>query len=82
MRDFHADCMTPVCHGQVDGELRQKGSTGDMLFDIPHLINYISGIMTLDEGDLIVTGERQSACLLHIIFHTGFPFSFAELVVQ
>eukprot|EP00243_Klebsormidium_subtile_P008835 TRINITY_DN4280_c0_g1_i1.p1 TRINITY_DN4280_c0_g1~~TRINITY_DN4280_c0_g1_i1.p1 ORF type:complete len:227 (-),score=50.31 TRINITY_DN4280_c0_g1_i1:66-746(-) len=41
---------------KVDGELRQKGSTGDMLFDIPHLIAYISSIMTLEEGDLIVTG--------------------------
>jgi 2-keto-4-pentenoate hydratase/2-oxohepta-3-ene-1,7-dioic acid hydratase in catechol pathway len=66
---------------QVDGELKQRGSTGDMLFDIPHLINYISGIMTLDEGDLIVTGERQSACLLQStlskaqLFHLiPFPF--------
>lgn len=27
-----------------------------MIFDIPHLISHVSGIMTLEEGDLILTG--------------------------
>lgn len=41
---------------QVDGETRQKGSTKDMIFKIPYLISHISSIMTLVEGDVILTG--------------------------
>lgn len=41
---------------KVDGEIRQKGSTKDMIFKIPFLISHISSIMTLFEGDVILTG--------------------------
>ncbi|CAN0855706.1 Probable acylpyruvase FAHD1, mitochondrial [Linum grandiflorum] len=41
---------------KVDGEVRQQGSTKDMMFKIPFLISYISSIMTLLEGDVILTG--------------------------
>lgn len=41
---------------QVDGEVQQKGSTKDMIFKIPYLISHISSIMTLLEGDVILTG--------------------------
>jgi acylpyruvate hydrolase len=41
---------------EVDGKLRQKGNTKDMIFSIPVLISYISSIMTLNEGDVILTG--------------------------
>ena len=41
---------------KVDEELRQDGNTNDMIFTIPHLISYISHVMTLEEGDLILTG--------------------------
>lgn len=44
---------------QVDGETRQKGSTKDMIFKIPYLISHISSIMTLLEGDVILTGIRN-----------------------
>ncbi|XP_039023394.1 probable acylpyruvase FAHD1, mitochondrial isoform X2 [Hibiscus syriacus] len=44
---------------KVDGEIRQKGSTKDMIFKIPYLISYISSIMTLFEGDIILTGTPQ-----------------------
>lgn len=44
---------------KVDGEYRQKGSTGDMMFKIPFLISHISSIMTLLEGDVILTGTPQ-----------------------
>ncbi|WRX22583.1 Fumarylacetoacetase-like [Theobroma cacao] len=44
---------------QVDGETRQKGSTKDMIFKIPYLISHISSIMTLCEGDVILTGTPQ-----------------------
>ncbi|KAK7374737.1 hypothetical protein VNO80_08174 [Phaseolus coccineus] len=40
---------------KVDEEIRQKGSTKDMIFKIPFLISYISSVMTLFEGDVILT---------------------------
>jgi 2-keto-4-pentenoate hydratase/2-oxohepta-3-ene-1,7-dioic acid hydratase in catechol pathway len=41
---------------KVNGELRQLGSTRDMVFQIPQLIAYVSSIMTLERGDLLLTG--------------------------
>jgi 2-keto-4-pentenoate hydratase/2-oxohepta-3-ene-1,7-dioic acid hydratase in catechol pathway len=43
-----------TCH--VDGELRQQGSTRDLIFDIPTLVEYITAFMTLTAGDVIMTG--------------------------
>jgi 2-keto-4-pentenoate hydratase/2-oxohepta-3-ene-1,7-dioic acid hydratase in catechol pathway len=40
----------------VNGELRQNGTTGTMIFGPSHLIHYISQFMTLEPGDLISTG--------------------------
>ncbi|XP_062108719.1 probable acylpyruvase FAHD1, mitochondrial [Humulus lupulus] len=44
---------------KVDGEVRQKGSTKDMIFKIPFLISHISSFMTLFEGDVILTGTPE-----------------------
>jgi 2-keto-4-pentenoate hydratase/2-oxohepta-3-ene-1,7-dioic acid hydratase in catechol pathway len=41
---------------RVNGEKRQHGKAADMAFSIPFLVSYISGIMTLEPGDLIATG--------------------------
>jgi len=41
---------------RVNGEVKQNGNTADMAFPVPFLIRYISGIMTLNPGDLIATG--------------------------
>ncbi|KAL0548406.1 hypothetical protein IC582_012856 [Cucumis melo] len=41
---------------KVDDEFRQRGSTKDMIFKIPYLISHISSLMTLLEGDVILTG--------------------------
>lgn len=40
----------------VNGELRQKSHTNQLIFDIPTLISYISQIIPLEVGDLISTG--------------------------
>src|SRR4051794_12159464 len=40
----------------VDGELRQRGRTSQLLFDVPTLISYISDVMTLLPGDVVLTG--------------------------
>ena len=41
---------------KVNGELRQNGWTGDMMYPVRHLISYISRFMTLLPGDVIATG--------------------------
>lgn len=40
----------------VNGELRQDSRTSAMIFDIPTLIEFMSGVMTLLPGDVILTG--------------------------
>ena len=40
----------------VNGERRQSARTSDMIFDVPTLVSYVSGIMTLLPGDVILTG--------------------------
>jgi 2-keto-4-pentenoate hydratase/2-oxohepta-3-ene-1,7-dioic acid hydratase in catechol pathway len=41
---------------KVNGLVRQQGSTSDMIFDVPFLVSYISRVMTLHPGDVILTG--------------------------
>lgn len=43
----------------VNGHVTQEGSTCDMIFDIPALIAYLSEFITLDAGDLILTGTPE-----------------------
>jgi 2-keto-4-pentenoate hydratase/2-oxohepta-3-ene-1,7-dioic acid hydratase in catechol pathway len=40
----------------VDGELRQDGTTDDMVFGVAELVEFITGVMTLLPGDVILTG--------------------------
>ncbi len=42
--------------GRVNGVERQRGRASEMVFSIPVLLAYISGVMTLMAGDLIATG--------------------------
>ncbi|XP_076057894.1 oxaloacetate tautomerase FAHD1, mitochondrial-like isoform X2 [Oratosquilla oratoria] len=41
---------------KVNDELRQDGTTADMVFNIPYLISHISKYFTLWPGDLVLTG--------------------------
>jgi 2-keto-4-pentenoate hydratase/2-oxohepta-3-ene-1,7-dioic acid hydratase in catechol pathway len=43
----------------VNGAVRQDGRASDMVFDIPALVAYISGVMTLEPGDLVLTGTPE-----------------------
>ncbi|MFP6743332.1 MAG: fumarylacetoacetate hydrolase family protein [Alphaproteobacteria bacterium] len=43
-------------HLEVNGESMQDGSTSQMIFNVAHLISYISFFMTLSAGDVIITG--------------------------
>lgn len=41
---------------RVNGEERQRGSTAEQLFPIPDLLAYISRFITLEPGDVVLTG--------------------------
>ena len=51
--------------GRVNGEVRQRAPAADMHFNIPFLVSFISGIMTLEPGDLIATGTPAGVGPLH-----------------
>ena len=42
--------------GRLNGVVKQRGSTSDLLFSVPKLVSYLSGFMTLVPGDIIMTG--------------------------
>jgi len=43
----------------LNGDLKQDGSTRDLIFDIPTLVAYITSAMTLLPGDVILTGTPE-----------------------
>lgn len=43
----------------VDGKDRQRGRTSDMIFPVAQLIRAVSEVMTLGEGDIILTGTPE-----------------------
>jgi 2-keto-4-pentenoate hydratase/2-oxohepta-3-ene-1,7-dioic acid hydratase in catechol pathway len=47
----------------VNGDPRQKGSTGTMVFGVAHLVWYCSQFMVLEAGDVIVTGTPPGVAL-------------------
>jgi 2-keto-4-pentenoate hydratase/2-oxohepta-3-ene-1,7-dioic acid hydratase in catechol pathway len=46
--------LSVIC--RVNGEIRQTGSTSDMVFGVGELVSFVSSIMTLLPGDVILTG--------------------------
>ncbi len=49
----------------VSGEVMQNESTADMIFDVPTLISYTSSLVTLQPGDLILTGSPAGNGMHH-----------------
>ncbi|MEM8706931.1 MAG: fumarylacetoacetate hydrolase family protein [Actinomycetota bacterium] len=54
--DLVADPADLAITCDVNGERRQTGNTGQLIFDVPTLIAYISSVLTLEVGDLVFTG--------------------------
>lgn len=50
----------------VNGEVKQQGSTANMVNDIPALIEYLSGFMTLRAGDVILTGTPEGVVNVNV----------------
>jgi 2-keto-4-pentenoate hydratase/2-oxohepta-3-ene-1,7-dioic acid hydratase in catechol pathway len=55
--DPPADLASLTVVTRVNGAERQRGSAADMVFSIPDVLAYISNIMTLEPGDLVLTGS-------------------------
>jgi 2-keto-4-pentenoate hydratase/2-oxohepta-3-ene-1,7-dioic acid hydratase in catechol pathway len=49
----------------VNGELRQHANTGQMVFSPSFLISYITQVMTLEPGDVIMTGTPSGVSPIH-----------------
>jgi 2-keto-4-pentenoate hydratase/2-oxohepta-3-ene-1,7-dioic acid hydratase in catechol pathway len=45
--------------GRVNGEVRQRSNTSDLVYSIPKLVSYISQAFTLFPGDVIMTGTPE-----------------------
>jgi len=54
--EVELDVTDVLITNRVNDEIRQMASTREMVFNIPQLVVYISSIMTLNPGDLILTG--------------------------
>jgi 2-keto-4-pentenoate hydratase/2-oxohepta-3-ene-1,7-dioic acid hydratase in catechol pathway len=53
----------------IDGKTVQQGYTGDMIFSVAAIIEYVSSFCTLKTGDLIFTGTPVGVGPVHIGEH-------------
>jgi len=49
----------------LNGEVVQSARTSDMIFDVPTLVSFISHVMTLLPGDIVLTGTPSGIGELH-----------------
>ncbi|MFS0894350.1 fumarylacetoacetate hydrolase family protein [Microbacterium sp. 179-I 3D3 NHS] len=61
----------------VNGEPRQDSNTSDMIFTVEHIVHHLSQYVTLEPGDLILTGTPQGVAL-----SGNFPYLSAGDVVE
>ncbi|WP_314096336.1 fumarylacetoacetate hydrolase family protein [Microbacterium foliorum] len=61
----------------VNGEPRQDSNTNDMIFDVRMIVHHLSQYVTLEPGDLILTGTPQG-----VAFGGRFPYLKAGDVVE
>jgi acylpyruvate hydrolase len=50
---------------KINGEIKQNGNTNQMIYTVERIISFISQIMTLDPGDLILTGTPEGVGEIH-----------------
>ena len=51
---------------RVNGEVRQQSNTSQMIFSVAHLVSFISQVMTLNPGDVILTGTPSGVGPLEV----------------
>jgi 2-keto-4-pentenoate hydratase/2-oxohepta-3-ene-1,7-dioic acid hydratase in catechol pathway len=55
-RDELKDSANVKLRSFVNGDLMQDGSTADWVFPLPRLLSFLSGVMSLEPGDVVSTG--------------------------
>lgn len=50
------DCNNLKIQSRLNGKVMQNSNTGNLIFKVDYLISYLSGIMTLYPGDVVITG--------------------------
>lgn len=61
--DEITDCQNLSLRCYLNGELRQDSNTADMIFSVAEIIAFISRHMTLEPGDLILTGTPEGVIM-------------------
>ncbi len=62
-KDEIEDCQKLKLNCYLNGELRQDSNTADMIFSVAEIIAFISRHMTLEPGDLILTGTPEGVIM-------------------
>ncbi|RCW76768.1 fumarylacetoacetate hydrolase family protein [Saliterribacillus persicus] len=62
-KDEITDPANLTVRSYVNDELRQSSNTENLIFNIPHLISFISNLITLEPGDIILTGTPDGVGL-------------------
>lgn len=62
-RDEVPDPQTLALRTWVNGDVRQNSNTSDMIFSVAEVVSYASRYMTLEPGDLIITGTPEGVIL-------------------
>lgn len=62
-KDEIPNCQNLDLGCYLNGELRQKSNTADMIFSVAEIIAFISLHMTLEPGDLILTGTPEGVIM-------------------
>lgn len=60
------DAGNLMIRSRVNGQVRQEASTQDMVFSVAPLVSSVSQVMTLEPGDVILTGTPRGAGTLSI----------------
>ena len=66
---------------RVNNQIKQHSNTNQLIHSIPHIISYLSRLMTLESGDLILTGTPEGVGELqeHDIIHATLGGNLLEL---
>jgi 2-keto-4-pentenoate hydratase/2-oxohepta-3-ene-1,7-dioic acid hydratase in catechol pathway len=51
---------------RINGELKQDGNTEDLIFSVPVILSYVSSFMTLEPGDVVLTGTPDGVGPLNV----------------
>ena len=67
---------------KINGELLQDGNTSDMIFDVPALIEALTEVMTLEPGDVILTGTPAGVGMARKPFVWMKPGDTVEVAIE